>query len=95
VANVVLFWYQTITFTIRTDITAGRDVTFFVEDTNNGFAKYVEETATLSTTFQTFSYSFTPTADNDDTKIGIFLGDMDNAATGLIVIDSITITAQP
>lgn len=85
----------TVAFTIRTDIAAGRDVTFFVEDTNNGYAKYVEETGTLSTTFQTFTYTFTPTADNDDTKIGIFLGDMDNAAIGVVVIDSIVITAQP
>lgn len=82
----------TITFTVKTDVPAGRNVTFFVEDTNAGYAKYIEETGTLTTAFQTFTYTFTPTVDNDDTKIGIFLGDMDNAVVGLVIIDSIVIT---
>ncbi|BCR35805.1 carbohydrate binding domain-containing protein [Mariniplasma anaerobium] len=82
----------TIVFIIKTDITLGRDVTFFVEDTNAGYVKYFEETETLTTVFQTFTYTFTPTVDNDDTKIGIFLGDMDNSAIGLVIIDSIVIT---
>ena len=82
----------TVTYTIKTDVTAGRDVTFFVEDTDAGYAKYFENTETLTTEFQTFTYTFTPTADNGDTKIGIFLGDMDNAVIGNVIIDSITIT---
>jgi hypothetical protein len=83
--------YQ-VSFTIRTSILNGRDVTFFVEDTNAGYAKYFEVTESLTDSFQTFTYTFTPTQDNDDTKIGIFLGDMENAALGMVIIDSIVIT---
>jgi hypothetical protein len=83
-----------VTFTVRTAFVEGRDVTFFVENTDAGYSKYFEETETLTDTFQTFTYMFTPTADNDDTKIGIFLGNMDNAMLGMIVIDSITVTIK-
>jgi len=65
---------------------------FFVEDTNAGFAKYFETTESLTDSFQTFTYTFTPSQDNDDTKIGIFLGEMENAELGMITIDSIVIT---
>lgn len=84
----------TVVIVLKTDVPAGRDVIFFIEDTNNNYAKYVESTATLTTDFTTFTYTFTPTVDNDDTKIGLFVGDMDNAALGTILIDSITITAS-
>jgi hypothetical protein len=83
--------YQ-VEFTVKTSIAGGRDVTFFVEDTNAGYAKYFETTESLTDVFQTFTFTFTPTADNDDTKIGIFLGDMENAALGMITIDSIIVT---
>lgn len=81
-----------VTFVIKTEFAAGRDVTFFVEDTDNGYAKYFEETRTLTDSFQTFTFTFTPTADNSDSKIGIFVGNTTNAVIGNVVIDSITIT---
>ena len=84
----------TVTYVVKTDISAGRDITFFVEDTDAGYAKYFEETVTLTESFQTFTYTFTPTADNGDTKIGIFVGDMENAFTGNVIIDSITVTEE-
>jgi hypothetical protein len=83
--------YQ-VSFTVKTSIASGRDITFFVEDTNAGYAKYFEITESITSTFQTFTYTFTPTRDNDDTKVGIFLGNMDNAGLGIITIDSIVIT---
>ena len=83
--------YQ-ISFTVKTSIVAGRDVVFFVENTDAGFVKYIEETETLTNQFQTFTYTFTPNADNDDTKIGLFIGNMDNAGLGMISIDAIIIT---
>lgn len=86
--------YQ-ISFTVRTTIVGGRDVTFFVENTDAGYAKYFENTESVTSTFQTFTYTFTPTQDNDDTKIGIFLGNMENAALGMIIIDEIIITVIP
>ncbi len=84
----------TVTYVIKTDIVAGRDVTFFVEDTDAGYAKYFETTETLTTEFQTFTYTFTPTVYNQDTKIGIFVGEMENGVIGTIVIDSITVTTN-
>ena len=83
--------YQ-VSFTVRTSIVGGRDITFFVENTDAGFAKYFEITESITSTFQTFTYTFTPSENNDDTKVGIFLGDMENAGLGIITIDSIEIT---
>ena len=77
---------------MKTSIASGRDITFFVENTDAGYAKYFEITESITSTFQTFTYTFTPTQDNDDTKVGIFLGDMENAGLGIITIDSIVIT---
>lgn len=82
----------TVSYIVKTDIVVGRNITFFVEDTNAGYSKYFEETAAVTEDFQTFTYTFTPTADNDDTKIGIFLGSMENGELGTIIIDSIIIT---
>ncbi len=82
----------TVSYSIRTDIVDGRSVTFFVEDTNANYFKYFETTEVLTNEFQTFTYTFTPTADNDDTKIGIFLGAMDNAFVGNVIIDAIVVT---
>jgi len=84
----------TVSYKLKTDFAEGRDVTFFVEDTDAGYAKYFETTDTLTNGFQTFTYTFTPTANNQDTKIGIFLGDMDNAVVGSIIIDSIVVTSN-
>jgi hypothetical protein len=81
-----------VTFVIKTEFAAGRDVTFFAEDTDNGYAKYFETTETLTDSFQTFTFSFTPTANNSDTKLGIFVGNTSNAVIGNVIIDSITIT---
>lgn len=83
--------YQ-VSFTVRTSIVGGRDITFFVENTDAGYAKYFEITESITSTFQTFTYTFTPTQNNDDTKVGIFLGDMENAGLGIITIDAIVIT---
>lgn len=84
----------TVSYTIKTDVVTGRDVSFFIENTDAGYAKYFENVETLTTEFQTFTYTFTPDADNDDTKIGIFLGAMDNAFVGNVIVDSITITVE-
>jgi hypothetical protein len=82
----------TIEIIMKTDITNGRDVTFFIEDTDNNFSKYIESELSLTTAFQTFTYTFTPTVDNDDTKIGLFLGNINSAELGTIFIDKIIIT---
>ena len=72
-----------------------RDVTFFAEDTDAGFLKYVEVTHTVTTEWSTISFSFTPTGLNNDTKIGLFLGVINNSELSQIMIDSITVTAVP
>ncbi len=92
--NVYAGYTYTVSYTIKTAFAEGRDVTFFAEDTNNGYAKYFETTETLTDAFQTFTYTFTPTADNDDTKLGIFLGNTSNPLIGDVVIDSIIVTVE-
>ena len=89
----IKYWY-TISFTAKTDITDGRDVQFFLEDTDAFFMKYFLETETLTNEFQTFTYTFVSTQNNNDTKIGIFLGTMDNAFEGNVIVDSIEITKE-
>jgi hypothetical protein len=84
----------TVAFVVKTAFPEGRDVTFFAENTDAGYAKYFEQTATLTDAFQTFTYSFTPDADNTDTKLGLFLGNTSNPLIGDVVIDSITITVE-
>ncbi|MDC0558861.1 carbohydrate binding domain-containing protein [Candidatus Izimaplasma bacterium] len=81
-----------VTYVIKTAFAEGRDVTFFVENVDAGYAKYFEETETLTDSFQTFTYTFTPDANNDDTKLGIFFGNTSNPLIGDVIIDSITIT---
>jgi len=81
----------TITFTAKTDIENGRDVQFFLEDTDLAYFKYFMETETLTTEFQTFTYTFVAINSNNDTKIGLFLGEMVNASLGSVIIDSIEI----
>ncbi len=93
--NVVAGNTYTVTYVIKTSFAEGRDVTFFVENTDAGYAKYFEEVRTLTNEFQTFTFTFTPTENNDDTKLGIFFGNMTNALIGEVVIDSITITETP
>ncbi len=82
----------TVSYTLKTEYPEGRDVTFFVEDVDAGYAKYFEVTETLTNEFQTFTFEFTPTAFNDDTKLGIFLGNTSNPFLGNVIIDSIVIT---
>ena len=82
----------TISFTARTDIEGGRDVQFFLEDTDAGFLKYFLETETLTNDFQTFTYTYISTSGNYDTTLGIFLGNMENGKLGNVIIDEIIIT---
>jgi len=84
----------TVSFTAKTDIVDGRDVQFFLEDTDAGYMKYFMETETLTSDFQTFTYSFAATTTNNDTKIGIFVGNMTNGELGNVIIDSITVTKE-
>lgn len=84
----------TVTFTAKTDIETGRNVQFFLEDTDNNYLKYIIETETLSTEFQTFTYTYIATANNNDTKLGVFVGNMDNAELGNVIIDEITVTKE-
>ncbi len=84
----------TISIIAKTDINIGRDVQFFLEDTNNNFAKYFLETESLTTDFKTFTYTYVSTSDNSDSKLGIFLGSMENAELGNVIINSITVTKQ-
>jgi hypothetical protein len=84
----------TVTYVLKTGFAEGRDVTFFAENTNNGYSKYFEETRTLTNEFQTFVFTFTPDADNDDTKLGMFVGNTTNAVLGDVIIDSITVTVE-
>lgn len=84
----------TISFTVKTDILEGRNVQFFLEDTDMAYFKYFMETETLTTEFQTFTYTFVAINNNDDTTIGLFLGNMVNSALGSVIIDSIEIIKE-
>ena len=81
----------TITITAKTDIEAGRNVQFFLEDTDQAYLKFFMETETLTTDFQVFTYTYVAISNNNDTKLGVFLGTMDNAALGNVIIDSIEV----
>ena len=72
-----------------------RDVILFAEDTDAGFLKYAEVTETITSEWTTIVLSFTPNSLNNDTKIGLFLGEINGSSLGQIMIDSITITAVP
>ena len=85
--------WTTYTITIILKSSVERDVILFAEDTDAGFAKYVESTFTVGTDWTTIEVTFRPTEDNVDTTIGLFLGLMDGATFGEIMIDSIVITA--
>ena len=78
----------TVSFTLRTDDVAGRDVILFLEDTDSNYFKMIEETVTLTETYQTFSYEYVATYDNNDTKVGLFFAN----DVGTVIIDSILIT---
>lgn len=77
----------TVSFTLRTDETAGRDVIVFLEDTDANYVKLIEETVTLTTEYQTFTYVYEAPVTNDDTKIGIFFAN----DVGTVIIDAITV----
>ncbi len=84
----------TITIVAKTDVTEGRDVQFFLEDTDNNFSKFFLETEALTTDFQTFTYTYVATVANNDTKLGLFLGIMENSDLGNVIIDSITVVKE-
>ncbi len=77
----------TLTFTLRTDEVAGRDVILFLEDTDNNYFKFIEETVTLTQEYQTFTYTYEAVATNNDSKIGIFFAN----DVGTVIIDSILV----
>ena len=78
----------TVTFTLRTDEVNGRDVIVFLEDTDNNYAKYFEETVTLTQDYQTYTYEYVALQNNNDTKVGLFFAN----DVGTVIIDSIIIT---
>ena len=80
----------TVTYTLRTDEVNGRDVIVFLEDTDNNYIKFIEDTVTLTTEYQTFTYTYEATVDNNDTKVGIFFAN----DVGTVIIDSILIERQ-
>lgn len=81
----------TVTYTLRTDEVNGRDVIVFLEDTDNNYIKFIEDTVTLTQEYQTFTYTYTALVDNNDTKVGLFFAN----DVGTVIIDSILIDRQP
>jgi len=77
----------TITYTLRTDEAQGRDVIVFLENTDDNYNKFIEDTVTLTQEYQTFTYTYVATFTNDDTKIGIFFAN----DVGTVIIDSILV----
>ena len=84
----------TVSFVAKTDVAGGRDVQFFLEDTDAGYAKYFLETETLTSDFQTFTYTYVATTTNNDTTLGVFVGEMVNAGLGNVIIDEIIIVKE-
>lgn len=77
----------TLTFTVRTDEVNGREVILFLEDTDDNYNKFIEETVTLSTEYQTFTYVYEATVTNNDSKIGLFFAN----DVGTVIIDEISV----
>ncbi|BCR35804.1 hypothetical protein MPAN_006970 [Mariniplasma anaerobium] len=77
----------TVTYTLRTDEENGRDVIVFLENTDNNNFKFIEDTVSLTKEYQTFTYTYVATEDNNDTKVGIFFAN----DVGTVIIDSILI----
>lgn len=77
----------TLSFTVRTDELNGRELILFLEDTDNNYQKLVEETVTLTTEYQTFTYVYESTFANNDSKIGVFFAN----DVGTVIIDSISV----
>lgn len=77
----------TVSFTLRTDEVLGREVILFLEDTDNNYFKFFEETVTLGLEYQTFTYTYHATMKNNDTKVGIFFAN----DVGTVIIDSVLI----
>jgi len=80
----------TLSFTMRTDEVGGRDVIVFLEDTDDNYNKFIEDTVTLGVDYQTYTYTFTPLVTNDDTKIGIFFAN----DIGTVIVDSVLVTRE-
>lgn len=81
----------TVSYTLRTDEAAGREVIVFLEDTDNNYFKFIEETVTLTQEYQTFTYTYVASTTNNDTKIGIFFAN----DVGTVIIDSILVENVP
>ncbi len=77
----------TLSFTLRTDEVDGREVILFLEDTDNNYFKFIEETVTLGIEYQTFTYVYEAAVTNNDSKIGIFFAN----DVGTVIIDSIIV----
>lgn len=77
----------TVSFTLRTDEVAGRDVILFLEDTDNNYFKFFEETVALTQEYVTYTYTYEALTNNNDTKVGLFFAN----DVGTVIIDSILI----
>ena len=84
----------TVTIIAKTDVTTGRNVQFFLEDTDAGFLKFFIHQEYLTTSFQTFTYTYVSTQNNNDTKLGVFIGNLPDSEPGSVIIDSITVTKE-
>ena len=77
----------TISFTVRTDEASGREVILFLEDTDNNYLKFFEETVTLTQEYQTFTYVYNASFTNNDSKVGIFFA----SDVGTVILDSVIV----
>jgi hypothetical protein len=75
----------TITFDAKADV--ARDINFKFIDTNDTEFLYV---ASLTTTMQTFTYTFTYDGTATSGKIDFELGAIDTATTGVVTFDNVT-----
>ena len=80
----------TVTFKVRTDEVNGREVIFFLEDTDNNYNKFFEDTVTLTQDYQLYTYEYVALTNNNDTKVGLFFAN----DIGTVIIDSIIITRE-
>jgi hypothetical protein len=79
-----------VTFKLRTDEINGREVILFLEDTDNNYHKFFEETVTLTQDYQLYTYTYVAQTNNNDTKVGLFFAN----DVGTVIIDSILIPRE-
>ena len=77
------------TITFEASSTVDRDIFFEVIDGNNQYK------ASLTSTTQTFTFTFLSRADVNDAKINFLLGLVNGAAPSVVTIDNVSITANP